>query len=49
MDRQHVTVANCCYMAPTEVRNIVKALQICVSFITATEIGVCERDVITRQ
>jgi hypothetical protein len=27
---QHVTVANCCYMAPTEVRNSIKVLQICV-------------------
>jgi len=42
---QHVTVA----VAPTEVRNITKVLQICVSFITTTEIGVCECDLITRQ
>jgi len=27
---QHVTVANCCYMTPTEVRSIIKVLQICV-------------------
>jgi hypothetical protein len=46
---QHVTVADCCYVAPTAVRNIVKVLQICVSCITTTEIGICECDLITRQ
>jgi hypothetical protein len=42
---QHVAVADCnaktCYMAQSEIRNIIKVLPICFSLSTATEIVVC--------